>query len=669
LNILFVQLPVPALVATEVTGNIPLAAGSLIMHARSRGIPAASSCTILPYEITNRAGDAHVIDAIIERNPDIVCFSCAVWNIERTRYVAENLKSRSNRMSIWFGGPEIASDSTFLSDACFDLAVEGEGEHVFELLLQGCKPHEVRGLMLPGNHRTTGSIVPQQIPDLSSIHDPFMAGIVTSEDDKVVLAELYRGCRYGCSYCRYQKGRSGPACSRSREHIAELFSWCRATKKHEMYLLDPSFEQRHDFSGFLTFLAEVNNQPHIPLFVELRLDVVDAPIAAKVKQAGIRSVEGGLQTINPIALRKAGRRVNLEKFVAGAHALLDLDIDVCIDIMTGLPGDTPEGFMDTISFVKKHDLHRHVHIFRTQVFPGTRLRRQAPSLAIRYEDKPPYLMLETPTWSGESLEVSVDLAEKELGISNNPDERPVIPAFKEIRAIGIQLAVYKNSEAVYFYGFDLANSNGRRALEGEKFTRASNTVSLWVENSEYPRDGEIICKAVKRCIDANPFSSICIMLGVQPESPLDLFDKIDDLLEETIPSHYLPRLYPSTYTDRPQRRLFACLPASKKILHAVSWLDDLRCVAEIIWMARCETKQQAVSHAQKFQSPHNDFLFLDTGPAISIDTKNDLFSALAATAPSPEMILLPGLDLHWEFISYLEKPASYGKIPSAMPPS
>ena len=113
-SVLFVQLPIPPAGPSPIIGNVPLAAGYLILHARARGLDRHFQFEILPPKICNYHSDLGIVDAIIEREPGIVGFSCYLWNIDRTLWIATQLKRLRPEIIIVLGGPEITNDNAWV---------------------------------------------------------------------------------------------------------------------------------------------------------------------------------------------------------------------------------------------------------------------------------------------------------------------------------------------------------------------------------------------------------------------------------------------------------------------------------------------------------------------------------------------------------------------------
>jgi radical SAM superfamily enzyme YgiQ (UPF0313 family) len=582
MKILFLQLPVPTLVPQKSVGNHLLAASSLFLHAKFHNALSDHEVDALPQELCTRAGDLCVVDAISTKSPDIVAFTCTVWNIERSLFIAESLKKRIPSIKVWLGGPEIASDAFFMNgeDQPFDLAVEGEGEEVFRLLLQGVDPSSIDRVYIPAGNKNV-TVFPNAIDSLCSIHEPFIDGFAEMEADGVILSELFRGCRYGCMFCRYTaSGAKKNFALRPYDQVTELFNWSRKNDAGELFLLDPSFEQRPDLHEFLQSLSKVNSNPQIPIFAELRAESVTRELAELLIKAGIQHVETGLQTVNSVALKNVKRSLNREKFSSGVRNLQAVGIKIRPDIMIGLPGDTPDGLRETMDFIKKLGLAADAQVFKTQVLPGTSLRKEAHRFGIEYEQRPPYQVLATPQWRNEELGESLFDAEEILGTRCTPDEAPVLLCSqKKVK----EIARFHNTTIEYAYYFDCTQQQGREFFLNETFANTSVTVSMVCKLSELKQ-----INAVKTGLSlfykANPFSNSIIGFEVPPGFPLDLFDIVNSIKMQNNYSSYIQSLYPTAGSDTPHRRTMACLNILDSHHCSTDWLCELREVAEVVWI-------------------------------------------------------------------------------------
>lgn len=134
-NILLLQLPIPPLGPGRIRGNVPLAAGYLKMYAELQGLQSNYDIQILPSSLANTLSEQGLVEAILDRDPWMVGFSCYLWNIDRTLWIVERLKQRRPGLKIVLGGPKITIDNAWvLQQSSVDYFVIGEGEQTFAAL-------------------------------------------------------------------------------------------------------------------------------------------------------------------------------------------------------------------------------------------------------------------------------------------------------------------------------------------------------------------------------------------------------------------------------------------------------------------------------------------------------------------------------------------------------
>src|SRR5207249_8674597 len=131
-KVTLVQLPIPPLGPAPIRGNVPLAAAYLKLFAEGKGLGAFYDIEVFPAPLANTLGDRALAMALAERKPWLVGFSCYLWNIERTLWIARELKRLRPEVRIVLGGPEITADNAWvLENEVVDFAVIGEGEQTF----------------------------------------------------------------------------------------------------------------------------------------------------------------------------------------------------------------------------------------------------------------------------------------------------------------------------------------------------------------------------------------------------------------------------------------------------------------------------------------------------------------------------------------------------------
>jgi hypothetical protein len=127
-TVLLVQLPIPPLGPEPIRGNVPLAGAYLKLFAELRGLGKCFDIEILSAREANALGDRALVEAIVERRPCLLGFTCYLWNIERTLWIAACVRELLPETLILVGGPEVTRDNGWLLEhQAVDLAALGEG--------------------------------------------------------------------------------------------------------------------------------------------------------------------------------------------------------------------------------------------------------------------------------------------------------------------------------------------------------------------------------------------------------------------------------------------------------------------------------------------------------------------------------------------------------------
>ena len=58
------------------------------------------------YTINNQKD--YILEELYKRKPDVLCFSCYIWNIDYVTDIAREYKKLCPSVPIWVGGPEVS---------------------------------------------------------------------------------------------------------------------------------------------------------------------------------------------------------------------------------------------------------------------------------------------------------------------------------------------------------------------------------------------------------------------------------------------------------------------------------------------------------------------------------------------------------------------------------
>jgi len=573
-RVLFVQLPIPPVGPQPIRGNVPLAAGYLILFARRRGLERDFDFSILPPFIANTYSDLGLVEAILAANPSVVGFSCYLWNIDRTLWIAERLKSKRPELLIVFGGPEISSDNAWvLNHLAVDVAVIGEGEQTFADLLVQLRDHGSPRPGSPGLYVRGRSLGPppfrHPMPSLDEVSSPYLEGILDAADEKLLLLETIRGCIFKCKFCYYPKSYDGLYFVPEEKIVANLRHAAERSVE-EVVLLDPTLNQRKDFHGFLRLLAKCNPDHQWTYFGELRGEGIKPETAALLREANFTEVEVGLQSIDPRAQELMDRKNGLKAFERGATAMMDAGLRVKVDLIIGLPGDTADSVREGLRYLHRTGLYHDVQVFQLSVLPGTAFRQEASELGLRYQPQPPYYVLETPTMK---LAEMADLMAEAQELFQCEFDAPAPPrlVFSSLDHVG----------PIEMIAVDLdVEPHSLPTPE-----RRAQAMTLWMKANDFRRCMDRASTLASSLLRDNPHTTLQVVLeprtGLRGITP-DVLESVQAACLES-PS-YLDRFYAfQPGRARGAKRLIVLASIAERNAVELGVLESLGASATIVW--------------------------------------------------------------------------------------
>jgi radical SAM superfamily enzyme YgiQ (UPF0313 family) len=425
MKVLLVQLPVP----NNKLSNLPLALGYLKASADAARIPGLQ-VEILERQTQDRGGDAFLLDAILERDPDLVGFSLYTWNSSRAIGLARALKQTAPEILTVGGGPEVNRDGDFVISAAdaLDFLVLGEGERTFVELLQALNNKATSPTPKRPFHPSSFILHPLSIPglayhpassrewvfnpprtaveDVNLLPSVYLSGALEGFLGRFMMIELSRWCPSKCSFCYYGRqdlplgGKRYFEVERLRQEL--LFGMEHGVE--QVHFVEANFNTLPHLKQIYQTIKETGANRRMGFYAEMRGEAIDEEEADRLAECNFGVVECGLQSAVPEVLARVRRKNHLPRLVRGVHLLRERGIEVFLDAILGLPGDTPETFRQTLAFIEDNGLAPY-DLFHLQILPGTQLKTEAQSgkHGLEWQSAPPYFALQTAELSFEQL--------------------------------------------------------------------------------------------------------------------------------------------------------------------------------------------------------------------------------------------------------------------------
>ena len=330
---------------------------------------------------------------LIAFDPDVLGFSAYLWSFPFFVAVARLLKDDDPSRLVVFGGPSarasMLAQPPFRSAAAWiDVLVINDGEHSFVEIVQAADRSaraltQVAGIALPAAAAAGGGWVetaPRPLADLNTLPSPYAMDLVPGGG--LAVLQTYRGCPFTCSFCEWGTLESPKNVRSSSELVREFDGMARQPVGGALLVdaglnLNPTaFAQlreaadRHGFFDKRALICEVYPAKVRPEHLQFLAGVGNALV-------GI-----GLQSFDHAVLAQVERAYDEARFETTLHALKAV-AGVAIEIIMGLPGDSPENFRR--SFERARALPCALRVYHCVVLPSALMVRSPPEHALVYD--------------------------------------------------------------------------------------------------------------------------------------------------------------------------------------------------------------------------------------------------------------------------------------------
>ncbi|QCX33014.1 DUF4080 domain-containing protein [Caloramator sp. E03] len=337
---------------------------------------------------------------ILKMEPDVIGFSCYIWNIEETLKVCSIIKSVRKNIKIILGGPEVSyNGEEFLKRNNFiDFLIEGEGEVTFKELLNALYNNQsfyhVDGIVFKYEDKIIRNKSRELIKDLNILPFPYEDEI----PDKIVYYEASRGCPFNCSYCLSStiKGVRFFDINRVKNELKYFID----NKVKLVKFVDRTFNANKYYAKEIwNFLIE--NANTTTFHFEISADLLDDECFEILKMAPQKlfQFEIGVQTTNPDILKNINRIMDFEAVKANVKRIKEHNNIHChLDLIAGLPGE------DIHSLKKSFDMCMKIRpdvlqLGFLKILKGSPIEKEVEKYDIRYLSFPPYQVLSTKDMS------------------------------------------------------------------------------------------------------------------------------------------------------------------------------------------------------------------------------------------------------------------------------
>lgn len=373
------------------------------------------------YTINNQM--EQILEDIYRRKPDMVGFSCYIWNIVPCLELVRDLHKVLPDTDIWLGGPEVSFDAPELLGREPEVLgiMKGEGEETFAALLNcyeklgmsvrksagmsGCRDQEKKEeefweslSSLPaaayrGKDGTIQDHPVRPVMDMSRI--PFLYSRLEGFENRIIYYESSRGCPFSCSYCLSSVDKS--VRFRDLELVKRELDYFLENRVPQVKFVDRTFNCRKSHALEIWRHIKEHDNGVTNFHFEIAADLLDEEELELIgtMRPGLIQLEIGVQSTNPRTIREIHRVMDLErlkKVVARINA--GHNVHQHLDLIAGLPWEDYSSFRRSFNEVYAMEPEQ-LQLGFLKVLKGSFMYEQAENYGLVYRDKPPYEVLST----------------------------------------------------------------------------------------------------------------------------------------------------------------------------------------------------------------------------------------------------------------------------------
>lgn len=350
-----------------------------------------------------------VLADIYFRKPDVVGFSCYIWNIDFVMELAEELKKLFPELPIWLGGPEVSFDGPrILEKYPFITGVmTGEGEETFTNLVLRYREAYFRseGLLdvdfstisgLVCLEKETGKpLLTRERPLTELTELPFLYSTLEAFENRILYYESSRGCPYRCSYCLSSIDKTVRL--RSMETVKKELAFFLEKKVRQVKFVDRTFNcnKKHALEIWNYLLSHDNGITNFHF--EVAADIIDEEEIEVLNRMrpGAVQLEIGVQSTNPKTIKEIERRMDIDKLKNVVARIHDgKNIHIHLDLIAGLPYENYASFGNSFNEVYAMK-PQQLQLGFLKVLKGSKMYEKAEEYGIVYHSRPPYEVLYT----------------------------------------------------------------------------------------------------------------------------------------------------------------------------------------------------------------------------------------------------------------------------------
>lgn len=361
---------------------------------------------IAEYTINQQIDD--ILMDLYKKKPDILCFSCYIWNLSYVEELVRELGKIFPSVPIWVGGPEVSYDTKDVLERLPEVTgvIFGEGEKTFLEVVEyyhgkDMQLSEIKGIAYRGEEGEFLQNSWREVMDLSEV--PFVYHDMADFKNKIIYYESSRGCPFSCRYCL----SSIDKCLRFRklELVEKELQFFIDEEVPQVKFVDRTFNCNHKHAIAIWKYIKEHDKGITNFHFEVAADLLNEEELKLIEsmRPGLIQLEIGVQSTNEQTIREIRRTMRFEEVARIVQRINQGEnVHQHLDLIAGLPYEGMESFQK--SFDDVYRLHpEQLQLGFLKVLKGSYMESRKERYGLVYKSRPPYEVLYTNWLSYEEM--------------------------------------------------------------------------------------------------------------------------------------------------------------------------------------------------------------------------------------------------------------------------
>ncbi|SHH74055.1 B12-binding domain-containing radical SAM protein [Clostridium grantii] len=318
-----------------------------------------------------------VLDMAVRTQSKLIGISTTTETFNSGILIAEKLKENNETQYIFMGGAHV----TFKADAALksgfiDIVIRGEGEiPTKELCDYFIKDKgnldEIMGISYMSGEEIINNPDSVLIENLDELPFPDRKFFELDKYPHKGNCSTSRGCPGKCIFCAASGLAGGKYRMRSATSIVAEFEYLKSIGCNHIDIVDDTMTASiKRLDELLNILIE--KELGVTWYCESRVDVITKELLIKMKKAGLRIIQFGVEAGNQKMLDCLKKNITIGQIENVFNWCKELEIPAITNMILGQPYDTKESIEDTITLAKKIvSFEAYVNFTICTPFPGT----------------------------------------------------------------------------------------------------------------------------------------------------------------------------------------------------------------------------------------------------------------------------------------------------------